>query len=167
MTETCDIETDLSPLEQRRERLRDFADRVLEAIEALPMPETPLEGERTLRAVTAADRMLIQVYTLVGSDKTIQPASRRVTLGNWTPPPSRSAPAAPLAPPVQTEAPEQPEAVPFVYHFDDDEVDDEVVAEAPEPLSATAESYAELEAQANAIFNAYLESRKDLPPDDW
>ena len=34
----------LSPLEQRRMRLRAYADRVLEAVEALPMPKTALEG---------------------------------------------------------------------------------------------------------------------------
>ena len=35
----------LTPLEQRRMRLRAYADRVLEAVEALPMPKTALEGE--------------------------------------------------------------------------------------------------------------------------
>jgi len=64
---------DLTPLEQRRMRLRAYADRVLEAVEALPMPKTALEGERTLRAVTACDRMLIQIYNKVGRQQQIQP----------------------------------------------------------------------------------------------
>ena len=65
MDTSDDIATDLSPLEQRRMRLRAFADRVLEAVEALPMPKTHIDSERTLRAITAADRMLVQIYSRV------------------------------------------------------------------------------------------------------
>jgi hypothetical protein len=50
MDSSDDITADLSPLEQRRMRMRAFADRVLEAVESLPMPKTALDGERTLRA---------------------------------------------------------------------------------------------------------------------
>jgi len=64
---------DLSPLEQLRARLRAFADRVLEAIEALPMPKTVIDGERTARAITATDRMLVQIYSKVTQPK--QPLS--------------------------------------------------------------------------------------------
>ncbi|CAM3204144.1 hypothetical protein ASTA108788_07395 [Asticcacaulis taihuensis] len=63
---------DLTPLEQRRIRLRAYADRVLKAVEALPMPKTALEGERSLRAITACDRMLIQIYNKVGRQQQIQ-----------------------------------------------------------------------------------------------
>jgi len=91
MDTSDDIPADLSPLEQRRMRLRAFADRVLEAVETLPMPKTALDSERTLRAVTACDRMLVQIYSRV-TPLQQQPISYPVSRSVYTPA-SRPAPA--------------------------------------------------------------------------
>ncbi|UDF02232.1 hypothetical protein [Asticcacaulis sp. AND118] len=49
-------------LAERRARLRAFADEVLDHVTSLSKPETPLEAERTARAVMTADRMLCQLF---------------------------------------------------------------------------------------------------------
>jgi len=92
MENSKDITGGLSPLEQRRERLRAFADRVLEAVEALPMPKNAADSERTLRAIATADRMLIQLYKKIPWQQTVTPA--------------------PNSPKTEEEAP-------FVYIYDD------------------------------------------------
>ena len=58
-------------------RLRAYADRVLEAVEALPMPKTALEGERSLRAITACDRMLIHIYNKITRQQQVMPPVAR------------------------------------------------------------------------------------------
>ena len=128
---------DLTPLEQRRMRLRAYADRVLKAVEALPMPKTALEGERSLRAITACDRMLIQIYTKVGRQQQIQqdfmPRMARpvlhATSGQSFEPPS------PASSPLRED---DVESVPFVYAYDDDEIDEgpeEPLSPSPRPRS--------------------------------
>jgi hypothetical protein len=162
---------DLTPLEQRRMRLRAYADRVLEAVEALPMPKTALEGERSLRAITACDRMLIQIYNKVARQQQIQQ--------NFIPPVARPAihatsgrsceAPAPASPPLRED---DAESVPFVYAYDDDEIDEgtkEPPEEPVEPLSPTAQAALDLEEKANAIFAEYLRARaaedsKNDPP---
>lgn len=49
-------------LAERRAKLRAFADEVLDHVTSLSKPETPLEAERTARAVMTADRMLCQLF---------------------------------------------------------------------------------------------------------
>jgi hypothetical protein len=46
-----------------RQRLRVFSDRILAAIEGLPMPETFRDAERASRCVLATDTLLTQLYT--------------------------------------------------------------------------------------------------------
>nr|WP_303831305.1 hypothetical protein [Asticcacaulis taihuensis] len=182
----------LSPLEQRRMRLRAYADRVLEAVEALPMPKTALEGERSLRAITACDRMLIQIYNKVARQQQIQqnfmPPVARTTIHGTSgrscespapmphvsrPPEARTEPHSEFRPePRENDG----EAVPFVYAYDDDEIDEgpeEPPEEPPEnsvePLSPTAQAALDLEEKANAIFAEYLRARaaedsKNDPP---
>ena len=183
---------DLTPLEQRRMRLRAYADRVLEAVEALPMPKTALEGERTLRAITACDRMLIQIYNKVARQQQIQqqiqqnfmpPVARpaiHATSGRSCeapapmphvsrPPEARTEPHSEIRPEPRED---DVEAVPFVYVFDDDEIDEgpeEPPEEPVEPLSPTAQAALDLEEKANAIFAEYLRARaaedsKNDPP---
>jgi hypothetical protein len=48
---------------------------VLEAVEALPMPKTAADAERTLRTVTSADRMLVQMYKRITPLQQIDPAT--------------------------------------------------------------------------------------------
>jgi hypothetical protein len=117
-----------SPLEQRRERLRAFADRVLEAVEALPMPKTAAESARILRTITIADKMLVQIYSKISSEK-------------------QTAPTRPSEPAKDA---------PFVYRYDDDGVDDGTGQEAaPFPTDISA---LDLERRANDIFQAYRKS---------
>jgi hypothetical protein len=52
---------DLTALQSGRDRLRALAARVVEAIEAIPMPDSFLEAERAARAVTTADRMITRL----------------------------------------------------------------------------------------------------------
>lgn len=52
---------DVAALDARRERLRAFAADVAETVEAIAMPETFLEGERAVRTVTIADRILARL----------------------------------------------------------------------------------------------------------
>ncbi|WKL57064.1 hypothetical protein Q1W73_15570 [Asticcacaulis sp. ZE23SCel15] len=54
--------TDAEALKMRRLRLRAFADRLLEAVEMIPMPDSFLEAERAHKAVRACDAMLVQLY---------------------------------------------------------------------------------------------------------
>lgn len=161
MDSSDDTTTDLSPLEQRRMRLRAFADRVLEAVEALPMPRTALDGERTLRAVTACDRMLVQIYSRVTplqQQPITPPIGRSVDA-----PVSRHAPAPVVSNPLKA-APEvaqtAKETAPFVYRYDDDGVDDLPEDEAEiletEPLSEEARAALDLEERANEIYAQYL-----------
>ncbi|MDI7774146.1 hypothetical protein [Asticcacaulis sp. EMRT-3] len=60
MDRTDALEDDLSPLEQRRVRLRAFADEMMETIRALPKPQTWLEGERAMRCIASSDRVVVQ-----------------------------------------------------------------------------------------------------------
>ncbi|WP_349321354.1 hypothetical protein [Asticcacaulis sp. MM231] len=151
-----------SPLEQRRERLRAFADRVLEAVEALPMPKTAVEGERTLRTITAADRMLIQIYSKASASKQSQPLvsstpacrpydrSARVSIDG-------SATCTPAAPDriAKEPAPAASDA-PYDYAYDDDDIDTrrpDTPRPAPETTSAL-----DLEQRAKALYKAYYDS---------
>lgn len=52
---------DEAALIARRERLRAFAADVADCVEAIPMPESFLEGERAVRTVTIADRILARL----------------------------------------------------------------------------------------------------------
>ena len=143
MDTSDDITDDLSPLEQRRARLRAFADRVLEAVEAPPMPKTAADAERTLRTVTAADRMLVQLYKRITTLQQIDPATARRTIyPSYTP-----------RVPNKTE-----EETPFVYTYDDDGIDDAPEQEV-EPLSPEAQATLDLEQRANDIFAQYLKAR--------
>jgi len=150
--DTSENITGLSPLEQRRARLRAFADRVLEAVEALPMPKTAADAERTLRAVTTANRMLVQLYKRITPLQQIDPAT--VSLPSY---PSY----APRVPNPPEAAPKTEADIPF-YNFDDDGVDD-----APEPgagpLSPEALAQLDLEQRANDIFQAYLKAIAENP----
>lgn len=156
-----DTTADLSPLEQRRMRLRAFADRVLEAVEALPMPKTALDSERTLRAITAADRMLVQIYGRV-TPMQQQPIPHPIGWSVYAPasrPTLTPVEANPLkTAPVAAQAAE--ETAPFVYRYDDDGVDDlpedEAEALEPEPLSEEARAALDLEQRANEIYAQYL-----------
>jgi len=151
--DTSENITDLSPLEQRRARLRAFADRVLEAVEALPMPKNAADAERTLRAISTADRMLVQLYKRITPLQQIDPAT--VSLSSY---PSY----APRVPNPPAAAPNTEENTPFVYNFDDDGVDN-----APEPdagqLSPEALAQPDLEQRANDIFQAYLKAIAENP----
>ncbi len=99
-----DITGGLSPLEQRRARLRAFADRVLEAVEALPMPKTAADAERTLRTVTAADRMLVQLYKRITPLQQIDPVPvSRSSYAPRVPNPPKATPE-PEAEPLSPEA---------------------------------------------------------------
>jgi hypothetical protein len=168
---TQNITADLSPLEQRRARLRAFADRVLEAVEALPMPKTHMDSERTLRAITAADRMLVQIYSRV-TPLQQQPISPSVSRAPRSAPVS-SMPAslrALLYPKIErepeTEAPETEDNAPFVYRYDDDGVDEDLEnapEEEAEPLSPDARAALDLEQQANEIFAQYLKAMSQNP----
>ncbi len=161
------VTADLSPLEQRRARLRAFADRVLEAVEALPMPKTHMDSERTLRAITAADRMLVQIYSRVTplQQQPISPSNGHA--------PRSSMPAslrALLYPKIErepeTEAPETEDNAPFVYRYDDDGVDEDLEnapEDAAEPLSPDARAALDLEQQANEIFAQYLAAIAENP----
>lgn len=101
-----DIPTDLSPLEQRRAALRALSDDIMETIKGLSKPTTWLEGDRAMRCLGTADRVTVQLFTKV---KGHTPSERRQT-------PALSArPTAPVRAP-ETEAP-------FVYSYDDDEID--------------------------------------------
>ena len=156
------IAADLTPLEQRRERLRAFADRVLEAVEALPMPKNAVDSERTLRTITAADRMLVQIYSKVsGSAQILPQVTSPVAYA-----PSKflrdaiSAFEARIATPREaTPQPVQtaPEETPFVYTYDDDEIDD-ATGEETEPLSPEALTALDLEKRAKALYQAYYDS---------
>jgi len=152
--DTTDATTaDLSPLEQRRERLR---------------------------AITAADRMLVQIYTKVSRALTVMPAIRATH--TWSArrsaaPTSRAASPPKPQPAPQETVPWQPEAheddpnVPFVYRYDDEE--DEIDApedDTAEPLSPNARAALDIEKQANDIFQEYLKGCAELsgtsdPPD--
>jgi hypothetical protein len=140
------IATDLSPLEQRRARLRAFADRVLEAVEALPMPKTAADAERTLRTVTSADRMLVQLYKRITPLQQIDPAT-----ASRAPYPSyaRRVPTPPEARPKTD--------TPFVYSYADDGVDNAPEPDA-EPLSPEALAQLDLEQRANEIYAQYLKA---------
>ena len=48
---------------ERRFRLRAFCDRVLDALEAIPMPETFLEADRAARAAQSCDKMVVQIHS--------------------------------------------------------------------------------------------------------
>lgn len=172
-----DTTADLSPLEQRRMRLRAFADRVLEAVESLPMPKTALDGERTLRAITACDRMLVQIYSRV-TPLQQQPTSPSVSSAP-RPAPVSSMPAslrALLYPEIERE-PETEKNAPFVYRYDDDGVDEgledapEGDAEPlePEPLSDEARVALDLEQRANDIYAQYLKAMAENPKEteEW
>ena len=192
MDNSDDTTADLSPLEQRRMRLRAFADRVLEAVESLPMPKTALDGERTLRAVTACDRMLIQIYSRV-TPLQQQPTSPSAS-GVPRSEPVSSMPAslrallypkierepeteAPETEGPETEGPETEGNVPFVYRYDDDGVDedledapeDEAERLEPEPLSDEARAALDLEQRANDIYAQYLKAMAENPEetDEW
>ena len=151
--DTSENITGLSPLEQRRTRLRAFADRVLEAVEALPMPKTAADAERTLRTVTTADRMLVQLYKRIAPLQQIDPAT--VSLSPY---PSY----APRVPNPPEAMPRTEEDTPFVYNFDDDGVDDAPEPEAG-PLSPEALAQLDLEQRANDIFQAYLKAIAENP----
>jgi len=149
---------DLSPLEQRRMRLRAFADRVLEAVEALPMRRTALDGEPTLRVVTACDRMLVQIYSRV-TPLQQQPIPHMVRPTVYKP----SAPHTPNPPKVEQA---REDNVPFVYRYDDDGVDDSIApAEDTEALSPEARATLDLEQRANEIFAEYLKAIAENPED--
>ncbi len=177
MDSSEDTTTDLSPLEQRRMRLRAFADRVLEAVEALPMPKTALDSERTLRAVTACDRMLVQIYSRV-TPLQQQPITHPVSQSVYAPA-SRPAPAPLVSNPMKA----MPEAAvaaednaPFVYNYDDDGIDDvddlpedELEPPEPEPLSEEARAALDLEQRANDIYAQYLKAMTENKEeaDEW
>lgn len=142
--DTSENITGLSPLEQRRTRLRAFADRVLEAVEALPMPKTAADAERTLRTVTTADRMLVQLYKRIAP---LQQIDRSY---------------APRVPNSPRATPTREEDTPFVYNFDDDGVDDAPEPDA-EPLSPEVSAQLDLEQRANDIFQEYLKAIAENP----
>ena len=143
-----DITGGLSPLEQRRARLRAFADRVLEAVEALPMPKAAADAERTLRTVTAADRMLVQLYKRITPLQQIDSVTiRRSSYPSY----------APRVPNPSMATPKTGEQTPFVYSYDDDGVDDSPEQTA-EPLSPEASAALDLEQRANDIFAQYLKA---------
>ena len=111
--------------------------------------------------------MLIQIYNKVGRQQQIQQ--------NFMPPVARPAihatsgrsfePPAPASPPLRED---DVEAVPFVYAYDDDEIN-EGPEEPVEPLSPSAQAALDLEEKANAIFAEYLrvraaEDSKNDPP---
>ena len=101
-----DTLADLSPLEQRRAALRALSDDIMETIKTLTKPQSWLEGDRAMRCLGTTDRVVVQLFTKV---KAHTPAERRHT-------PALSArPTAPVRAP-ETEAP-------FVYSYDDDEID--------------------------------------------
>ena len=159
MNSSQDIAADLTPLEQRRGRLRAFADRVLEAVEALPMPKNAVDSERTLHTITAADRMLVQIYSKVSGSAQILP---QVASPYVYPPISKSLSKVIEAFEARTATPRevtpQPaqtarEEAPFVYTYDDDEIDEEA-----EPLSPEALTALDLEKRAKALYQAYYDS---------
>ena len=163
MDSSQNIAADLTPLEQRRERLRAFADRVLEAVEALPMPKNAVDSERTLRTITAADRMLVQIYSKVNGSAQILP---QVASPYVYPPISKSLSkvisafeARTATPPEVTPQPAQtaPEEAPFVYTYDDEEIDD-TTGEESEPPSPEALTALDLEKRAKALYQAYYDS---------
>ncbi|MGN6363252.1 hypothetical protein [Asticcacaulis taihuensis] len=101
---------DLSPLEQRRVALRALSDDIMETIKTLPKPQSWLEGDRAMRCLGTADRVTVQLFTKVKAHTT---AERRQT------------PALSVRPTTPIRAPET--EAPFVYTYDDDEID----ADAP------------------------------------
>ena len=62
MDQDCDLDLK-AELDARRTRLRALADRVLEAMEALPLPETHLQAAQAQRAIEITDRMMTQLYS--------------------------------------------------------------------------------------------------------
>jgi len=106
MDTSDDISASLSPLEQRRAALRDLSDDIMETIKTLPKPQSWLEGDRALRCLGTADRVTVQLFSKV---KAHTPSERRHTEALSV------RPAAPVRAP-------EPEA-PFVYVYDDDEID--------------------------------------------
>ena len=131
------------------------------------MPKTHMDSERTLRAITAADRMLVQIYSRVTplQQQPISPSNGHA--------PRSSMPAslrALLYPKIErepeTEALETEDNAPFVYRYDDDGVDEDL-ENAPEdeaePLSPDARAALDLEQQANEIFAQYLKAMSQNP----
>ncbi|MCR6660694.1 MAG: hypothetical protein NVV72_15610 [Asticcacaulis sp.] len=106
MDTSDDTLADLSPLEQRRAVLRALSDDIMETIKTLPKPQSSLEGDRAMRCLGTADRVTVQLFTKV---KAHAPAERRQT------------PALSVRPTAPVPAPEK--EAPFVYSYDDDEID--------------------------------------------
>ncbi|MEI9905845.1 MAG: hypothetical protein WDN06_19445 [Asticcacaulis sp.] len=67
------LNPDLAALETRQADLRLFVEEMTDIVMALPMPETFAEADRAVRAVTAADRMLVQLYTPAKTAKAGRP----------------------------------------------------------------------------------------------
>lgn len=67
---------DVAALMARRERVRAVAGRVAETVEAIDMPRTFFDGERAVRAITLADRMLVRLPQT--QDEGIAPARQRL-----------------------------------------------------------------------------------------
>ena len=144
---------------------------MLEAVESLPMPKTHMDSERTLRAITAADRMLVQIYSRV-TPLQQQPISPSVSRAPRSTPVS-SMPAslrALLYPEIDREPEtgdlETEDNAPFVYRYDDDGIDEDLEAapeDAAEPRSPTSQAALDLEQQANEIFAQYLAAIAENP----
>lgn len=131
-----DTLADLSPLEQRRAALRALSDDIMETIKTLPKPQSWLEGDRAMRCLGTADRVTVQLFTKV---KAHAPAERRHT------PALSVRPAAPVRAP-ETEAP-------FVYSYDDDEIDAGVMPAEDSDGEALDAALDDIEALLDAIDN--------------
>jgi len=122
---------DASPLEARRAKLRVLHDRILEATEALPMPQSHAEAAHAFRCVASADRALIQIYSRVTG----------VTSHGSSPRRSR-------APTSSNSEPDD-----FVYIHDDD-VEDELYSPPLQGASAAAGEVAREVAPEGADSNS-------------
>jgi hypothetical protein len=127
---------DLSPLEQRRAALRALSDDIMETIKTLPKPLTWLEGDRAMRCLGTADRVTVQLFTKV---KAHTPAERR------------QAPALSVRPAAPLRAPETD--APFVYTYDDDEIDDGLKPAEDSDGEALDAALDDMEALLDAIDN--------------
>ena len=68
--------SELDELKALRPGLRTYARDVVQHIQKMEMPATPLEADRTCRMVTSADRMLVQVYATLDKLPSALPAAQ-------------------------------------------------------------------------------------------
>lgn len=150
METSPEIDHNLSPLEQRRERLRRFADRVMEAIEQLPMPKSFIEGERAQRCLAQTDRTLVQLHS--------RPGTRPNTVPN----------AGTSAAPSRSATPRAPEPS-FAYSYDDDDIDDLDNGDdshAPPAMPETTDRARRLEATYSYLETLYAYGRELIVGED-